>query len=191
MSPGVSRGEIFANRREMRRGSRGNPRWRPRHRERGERGGRRRGAPPVTREMRRRLYLLPRPVNISTRRFHVASSAPLDHFLEIQAPLSLKQRIFVRRARVPLALNVSLLCPSPHMRPPSLSFSFALACTTLLVLQFATLFELAAPPATPSIPVSTNFNTPRGLGADAHPSNVADVSAPPRTFLDAAWPLRR
>ena len=86
----------------------------------------------------RRLSLLPRLVDIFTRRFHVASSAPRHHFLEIQAPLSLKQRIFVRRARVsdlywpfsrlysrafqvPLALNVSLLCPSPHVCPPSLA----------------------------------------------------------------------
>ncbi|KAL1711567.1 hypothetical protein EV715DRAFT_297947 [Schizophyllum commune] len=130
----------------------------------------------------RRLYLLPRPVNIFTRHFHVASSAPLDHFLEIPAPLSRKRRIFVRRARVPLALNVSLLCPSPHMRPPSL---YRVAPHPILFLRprlrdasrpdlFAT-FELAAPPATPSILVSTNFNTPRGLGADAHPSDVADV----------------
>ncbi|KAL1755394.1 hypothetical protein FB107DRAFT_274824 [Schizophyllum commune] len=63
----------------------------------------------------------------------------------------------------------------PRWKARQTSFSFALDCTTLLVLQFATLFELAAPPATPSILVSTNFNTPRGLGADAHPSNVADV----------------
>ncbi|KAL1750044.1 hypothetical protein FB107DRAFT_280021 [Schizophyllum commune] len=202
MSPGVSRGEIFANRREMRRGPRGNPSLKAATQGEGEAARSAAGdagnAKPSSsasssHELRKstRLNLLPRPVNIFTRRFHVASSAPLDHFLEIQAPLSLKQRIFVRRARVPLALNVSLLCPSPHMRPPSLSFSFAPGCTTLLVLQFATLFELAAPPATPSILVSTNFNTPRGLGADAHPSSVADVSAPPRTFLDAAWSLRR
>ncbi|KAL1684496.1 hypothetical protein GGG16DRAFT_119745 [Schizophyllum commune] len=125
-----------------------------------------------------RLYLLPRPVNIFTRRFHVASSAPLDHFLEIHAPLSLKQRIAVRRARVPLALNVSLLCPSPHMRPPSLYRVASHPLRQRIAVRrarFATLFELAAPPATPSILVSNNFNTPRGLGADAHPSNVADV----------------
>ncbi|KAL1657958.1 hypothetical protein GGF50DRAFT_121314 [Schizophyllum commune] len=203
MSPGVSRGEKFANRRELRRGSRGNPSLKAVTQGEGGEGreaarsaaGDAGNAKPSSsasssHELRKstRLYLLPRPVNIFTRRFHVASSAPLDHFLEIHAPLSLKQRIAVRRARVPLALNVSLLCPSPHMRPPSLyrvaphplgveatSFSFSLDCTTLLVLQFATLFELAAPPATPSILVSNNFNTPRGLGADAHPSNVADV----------------
>ncbi|KAL1711539.1 hypothetical protein EV715DRAFT_297981 [Schizophyllum commune] len=140
MSSGVSRGEIFANRREMRRGSRGNPSLKAATQ--GEGGERREAARSAagdagnakpspsassSHELRkstsietRRLNLLPRPVNIFTRHFHVASSAPPDHFLEIQAPLSLKQRIFVRRARVPLALNVSLLCPSPHMRPPSL-----------------------------------------------------------------------
>ncbi|KAL1697684.1 hypothetical protein EV121DRAFT_298188 [Schizophyllum commune] len=53
--------------------------------------------------------------------------------------------------------------PSPSP-PPS-----ALDCATLLVLTFSPLFELAAPPATPFILVSNNFNTPRGLGADAHP----------------------
>ncbi|KAI5893262.1 uncharacterized protein SCHCODRAFT_02248531 [Schizophyllum commune H4-8] len=54
--------------------------------------------------------------------------------------------------------------PSPSP-PPS-----ALDCATLLVLTLATLFELAAPHATPSILISTDFNTPRGLGADAHVS---------------------
>ena len=34
----------------------------------------------------RRLYLLPRLVNIFIWRFHIASSAPRHHFLEIQAP---------------------------------------------------------------------------------------------------------
>ncbi|KAL1671162.1 hypothetical protein EV122DRAFT_285254 [Schizophyllum commune] len=46
------------------------------------------------------LYLLPGLVNNFIRPFHVASSAPLHPFLKVKAPLSLKQRIFVRRAMV-------------------------------------------------------------------------------------------
>ncbi|KAL1697755.1 hypothetical protein EV121DRAFT_298029 [Schizophyllum commune] len=61
--------------------------------------------------------------------------------------------------------------PSPSPSPPP----SALDCATLLVLTLSPLFEPAAPPATPSILVSNNFNTPRGLGADAHPPNVVDV----------------
>ncbi|KAL1749762.1 hypothetical protein FB107DRAFT_280348 [Schizophyllum commune] len=48
--------------------------------------------------------------------------------------------------------------PSP---PPS-----ALDCATLLVLTFSPLLELAAPPATPSILVSTSLNISQPLGAD-------------------------
>ncbi|KAL1724941.1 hypothetical protein EV714DRAFT_278010 [Schizophyllum commune] len=50
--------------------------------------------------------------------------------------------------------------PSPSP-PPS-----ALDCATLLVLTFSPLFELAAPPATPSILVSTSLNISQPLGAD-------------------------
>ncbi|KAL1724863.1 hypothetical protein EV714DRAFT_240403 [Schizophyllum commune] len=55
----------------------------------------------------------------------------------------------------------------PRARRGSFSSSATLA------LRSATLFELAAPLATPSILVSTNFNTPRGLGADAHHNETA------------------
>ncbi|KAL1711546.1 hypothetical protein EV715DRAFT_297972 [Schizophyllum commune] len=71
------------------------------------------------------LYLLPGLVNNFIRPFHVASSAPLHPFLKVKAPLSLKQRIFVRRAMVSLALNAFPLRPSPHMRSPSHSTDVA------------------------------------------------------------------
>ncbi|KAI5822379.1 hypothetical protein K523DRAFT_422064 [Schizophyllum commune Tattone D] len=67
-----------------------------------------------------RLYLLPSLVNIRIRPFHVASSATLHQSLNVKAPLSLKQRIFVRPATVSLALNAFPLCPSPHMPSPFL-----------------------------------------------------------------------
>ncbi|KAL1751257.1 hypothetical protein FB107DRAFT_278856 [Schizophyllum commune] len=60
----------------------------------------------------RRLYLFPRLVNVFVRPFHVAT------YSKSKAPLSLKQRIFVRRARVPLALNVSPLRPSSPLAVP-------------------------------------------------------------------------
>ncbi|KAL1724636.1 hypothetical protein EV714DRAFT_278451 [Schizophyllum commune] len=71
--------------------------------------------------------------------------------------------------------------PSPSPSPPP----SALDCATLLVLTFSPLFELTAPPATPSILVSNNFNTPRGLGADAHTRSL-DVEG-----ISSALPLAR
>ncbi|KAL1677525.1 hypothetical protein EV122DRAFT_252489, partial [Schizophyllum commune] len=162
-----------------------------------------------------RLYLLPRLVNIFIRRFHVATSS------KSKPPISLKQRIFVCRAAISSLQMRCPLRPSPHIGPPLIPTSpptplgveaiyrrppsedpspspppSALDCATLLVLNFPTLFELPAPRATPSILVSTNFNMPRGLGADAHPPNVVGVegilsAVPLAPFLDAARPLSR
>ncbi|KAL1698837.1 hypothetical protein EV121DRAFT_296764 [Schizophyllum commune] len=70
------------------------------------------------------LYLLPSLVNNFIRPFHVASSAPLHPFLKVKAPLSLKQRIFVRRATIFSLQMRSALRPSPrveatYLLPPS------------------------------------------------------------------------
>ncbi|KAL1707823.1 hypothetical protein EV121DRAFT_268251 [Schizophyllum commune] len=90
-----------------------------------------------------------------------------------------KQQIFVGRARA-----ISICIAVRRARILLLRFPCSLTVATLLVLKFATLFELPVPPATPSILVSTNFNTPRGRGADAHSLTVADVEG-----ISSALPL--
>ncbi|KAL1671194.1 hypothetical protein EV122DRAFT_285213 [Schizophyllum commune] len=60
----------------------------------------------------RRLYLLPRLVNIFIRRFHVTTSS------KSRPPLSLKQRIFVCRAAISSLQMRCPLRPSPHIGPP-------------------------------------------------------------------------
>ncbi|KAL1684428.1 hypothetical protein GGG16DRAFT_106970 [Schizophyllum commune] len=216
MSSGVSRGEIFANRREMRRGSRGNPSLKAATQGKGGEGreaarsaaGDAGNAKPSSsasssHELRKSTSIETRaaPWDLAEhrgwrgrgrgrgRRFAPLSLSTIHEMIDATfgeggganitptAPMLPRHHSPPRSERVPpmpLSPYASPLAVPRRPPPPeATSFSFALDCTTLLVLNFATLFELPAPRATSSILVSNNFNTPRGLGADAHHNETA------------------
>ncbi|KAL1711313.1 hypothetical protein EV715DRAFT_298290 [Schizophyllum commune] len=132
------------------------------------------------------LYLLPRLINNFVRPFHVASSAPLHPLLAIQAPLLLKQRIFVRRAtifslqmRSPLRLLAALRQRIAVRRARPF---FALLST---YRRRATLDPFSATPKSPPRPLATpsilvsNFNMSRARSEPRPPfAIVADVERP-------------
>ncbi|KAL1726311.1 hypothetical protein EV714DRAFT_239437 [Schizophyllum commune] len=106
------------------------------------------------------------------------------------APFAFAYPVFPLRLPAPLGDEYTYRRPpseDPCRSPPPSD----LDCATLLVLNFVTISEVPARPATPSILVSNN-NTPRGLGADAHNRSLR-TSPKSRGFRlrSAAHPSRR